>query len=96
MLVVIAYDVNTETAAGRKRLRHVARLCQNHGQRVQYSVFECKLDWAQWITFKSKIVAEIDPEHDSLRFYLLGNNWEKRVEHIGAKRSYDPEGTFII
>lgn len=96
MLVVIAYDVSTDSAGGAKRLRRIAKLCQNRGQRVQFSVFECKLDWAQWITLKSRLVAEIDPKSDSLRFYLLGNNWEKRVEHVGAKRSYDPEGTFIL
>ena len=81
MLVVIAYDVSTDSAGGAKRLRRVARLCETHGARVQFSVFECKLDWAQWIT---------------LRFYLLGNNWEKRVEHIGAKKSYNPESALIL
>ena len=96
MLVVIAYDVSTDSPGGQKRLRRVAKLCQNHGQRVQFSVFECKLDWAQWIALKSKLIDEIDQKCDSLRFYLFGNNWEKRVEHVGAKRSYDPEGTFIL
>lgn len=96
MVVVIAYDVSTESRSGQKRLRRVAKLCENHGQRVQFSVFECKLDWSQWIILKSRLAAEIDPEHDSLRFYLLGNNWKNRVEHIGVKRSYDPEGTLIL
>lgn len=96
MLVVIAYDVSTDSAGGAKRLRRVARLCENHGARVQFSVFECKLDWAQWITLKAQLIAQIDPEVDSLRFYLLGNNWEKRVEHIGAKKSYNPESALIL
>ena len=96
MLVVIAYDVSTDSAGGAKRLRRVARLCENHGARVQFSVFECKLDWGQWITLKAQLIAQIDPEVDSLRFYLLGNNWEKRVEHIGAKKSYNPESALIL
>ncbi len=96
MLVLVAYDVNTETAAGRRRLRHIAKLCENKGQRVQNSVFECLVDPAQWVEFKSKLVAVANLEADSLRFYYLGKNWQRRVEHVGAKPSYDPEGTLII
>jgi len=96
MLVLVTYDVATEDAAGRRRLRHVAKICSNHGQRVQKSVFECSLDAAQFVAFRDKIVREIDEEHDSLRFYFLGNNWKRRVEHVGAHPSYDPEGFLEI
>ena len=96
MLVVVAYDVNTETAAGRKRLRHVAKLCVNRGQRVQNSVFECLLDPAQWTEMRQKLIDIADLEKDSLRFYFLGKNWKRRVEYLGAKESYDPEGPLII
>jgi CRISPR-associated protein Cas2 len=96
MLVVVAYDVNTESAAGRKRLRRVARICENHGQRVQNSVFECWLDLAKWVEFKAKLLAEINDERDSLRFYFLGNNWKGRIEHVGTKETYDPEGPLIL
>ena len=83
MLVLITYDVNTETAAGRKRLRKVAKKCVNHGQRVQNSVFECLLDAAQFAVLKAELTALIDPELDSLRFYQLGNNYRSKVEHVG-------------
>ncbi len=96
MLIVVTYDVNTENKAGQRRLRRVARVCENHGQRVQFSVFECVVDAAEWVRLKAKLIAEIDPEHDSLRFYLLGNNWQNRLEHVGAKPSYDPEGPLVI
>jgi CRISPR-associated protein Cas2 len=96
MLVVVAYDVNTESTEGRRRLRRVARLCEDHGQRVQFSVFECWLDWAQWVKFRAGLVKEIEVGTDSLRFYLMGDNWKGKVEHVGAKRSYDPEGPLII
>jgi CRISPR-associated protein Cas2 len=96
MLVVVAYDVNTESAAGRRRLRRVARICEDHGQRVQFSVFECWLDWAQWIKFRAGLVKEIEISSDSLRFYTLGDNWKGKIEHVGAKRSYDPEGPLIV
>jgi CRISPR-associated protein Cas2 len=95
MLVVVSYDVNTETPAGRKRLRHVAKTCVDHGQRVQFSVFECLLEPAQWTALKARLVGLIDPETDSLRFYFLGSNWKRRVEHVGAKAGYDPEGPLI-
>jgi len=96
MMVLVTYDVNTETPAGRKRLRRVAKTCENLGQRVQNSVFECWLEPAQWTNLRIRLTEEIDPELDSLRFYFLGSNWKKRVEHIGAKPSYDPEGPLLI
>lgn len=96
MMVVVSYDVNTETSAGRKRLRQVSKTCVNHGQRVQFSVFECLLEPAQWTALKAELTRLIDPETDSLRFYFLGANWRHRVEHIGAKGGYDPEGPLII
>lgn len=95
MMVLITYDVDTTTASGRKRLRQVAKQCVNHGQRVQQSVFECLLDPAQFIQLKSRLETIINEETDSLRYYLLGNNWEKRVEHVGANESYNPEGILI-
>ena len=96
MLVLVTYDVNTETPEGRKRLRRVAKACVNCGQRVQFSVFECLLDPAQWSTLRARLTDEIDEELDSLRFYFLGSNWKQRVEHVGAKPAYDPEGPLII
>ncbi len=96
MLVLVTYDVNTETPEGRKRLRKVARTCVNHGQRVQKSVFECVVDNAQWVKFRRELLEKIEPDYDSLRFYFLGNNWRHRVEHVGAKPSYDPEGPLIV
>lgn len=96
MMILITYDVNTERPEGRRRLRQVAKLCQDHGQRVQFSVFECLLDPAQWVEFRAKLVGVIDPDLDSLRFYFLGANWHRRVEHIGAKPTYDPEGALIV
>ncbi|MDK9706617.1 MAG: CRISPR-associated endonuclease Cas2 [Desulforhopalus sp.] len=96
MLVLVTYDVNTETSEGRRRLRRVAKACVNCGQRVQFSVFECLLDPAQWSTLRARLIDEIDEELDSLRFYFLGSNWKNRVEHVGAKPAYDPEGPLII
>ena len=96
MLVVVAYDVRTEDKAGRRRLRRVAKLCQNFGQRVQFSVFECLVDPAQWANLKAKLLGEIDLKADSLRFYFLGANWQNRIEHIGAKQAYDPEGPLVV
>jgi CRISPR-associated protein Cas2 len=95
MMVLVTYDVNTETPESRRRLRHVARKCQNFGQRVQKSVFECLVDPAQWAGLRQTLVDEINPEEDSLRFYFLGRNWRNRVEHVGAKPSLDPEGPLI-
>lgn len=96
MMVLIAYDVNTETREARRRLRHVAKLCENRGQRVQNSVFECLVDPAQWTQLRQKLIDTIDPDKDSLRFYFLGKNWKRRVEHVGAKPTYDPQGPLIV
>lgn len=96
MMVLITYDVNTTTDAGKKRLRHVAKQCVNFGQRVQNSVFECLLDPAQFTALKNRLEGIIDPEKDSLRYYFLGSNWKRRVEHVGAKTTFDPEGTMIV
>lgn len=96
MMVLITYDVDTTTSAGRKRLRQVAKHCVDHGQRVQYSVFECLVDPAQFARLRSLLEKTIDPETDSLRYYQLGANWERRVIHVGAKAAYNPEGPMII
>lgn len=96
MLVLITYDVSTVTSAGRKRLRKVSKLCQNYGQRVQNSVFECIVDAAQFTTLKIELTTIIDEDQDSLRFYRLGNNYESKVEHIGVKESIDLESPLIF
>ena len=96
MLVLITYDVNTEDAAGRKRLRKVAKECVNYGQRVQNSVFECLLDAAQYAMLKHKLEGLIDKGKDSLRFYNLGNRYQGWIEHIGAKAGYEPEGVLML
>lgn len=95
MMVLITYDVSTVTADGQKRLRKVARHCTNFGQRVQNSVFECLLDPAQFADFKRKLESLIDLENDSVRYYYLGREWKRRVEHVGVKLAYDPEGPLI-
>lgn len=95
-MVLITYDVNVETPAGRKRLRQVAKQCVNSGQRVQNSVFECLVDPTQFAQLKYRLEQIIDPEKDSLRYYFLGSNWKNRVEHIGAKAGYDPEGVLLL
>lgn len=96
MLVLITYDVNTEDAAGRKRLRMIAKQCVNYGQRVQNSVFECLLDAGQCRSLQAKLVSIMDPKRDSLRFYYLGNKYEKKVEHFGSKKTYNPEDTLMV
>lgn len=96
MLVLITYDVNTEDAKGRKRLRKVAKQCVNHGQRVQNSVFECILDSGQCKLLKAQLLDIIDIERDSLRFYYLGNNYENKIEHYGVKDTFDQEGVLIL
>lgn len=96
MFVLITYDVTTDNNAGQRRLRRVAKACQDYGQRVQYSVFECIVDPAQWTMLKDRLISEIDPEKDSLRFYYLGSNWQRRVEHVGAKAGIDQEGPLIV
>ena len=94
-MVLITYDVDTTTAAGRKRLRLVAKQCVNHGQRVQKSVFECWVDPAQFTELRNRLEKAIDPSKDSLRYYLLGDNWKRRVEHVGIGEGYDPEGMLL-
>ncbi len=96
MLLLVTYDVNTQDPQGRKRLRQVAKLCVDHGQRVQNSVFECSVDAAQAKLFKARLTALIDRDKNSLRFYELGNQYQKKIEHIGAKSGYDPEGVLMV
>ncbi len=96
MLVLITYDVNTEDAAGRKRLRQIAKQCVNYGQRVQNSVFECLLDPVQLELLKHKLCGIMDPEKDSLRFYYLGKQYSTKIEHFGIKESYDPQSVLMI
>lgn len=96
MLVLITYDVNTGDAAGRKRLRQIARQCVNYGQRVQNSVFECMLDSAQCRLLQAKLLSIMDQEKDSLRFYYLGKRYESKIEHFGAKQTYLPEDVLIL
>jgi len=95
MFVLISYDVSMEEG-GPRRLRRIAKACQDYGQRVQYSIFECIVDPAQWTMLKNRLISEIDPEKDSLRFYYLGSNWKDRVEHVGAKAGVDQEGPLIV
>ncbi|GIV99953.1 CRISPR-associated endonuclease Cas2 [Roseiflexus sp.] len=95
MLVVITYDVNTETEAGRRRLHKVARVCQNYGQRVQKSVFECLVDAAQLRQLQFRLEQIIDKETDSIRYYCLGNEWRQWIRHVGVDASLDLEGTLI-
>lgn len=96
MFVLISYDVATDEGKGQRRLRRVARACQDFGQRVQYSVFECIVDPAQWAVLKERLISEVDLKKDSLRFYYLGSNWKHRVEHIGAKEPLDQEGPLLV
>ena len=95
MMVLITYDVETSSEHGNRRLRKVARICENHGQRVQNSVFECLVEPHQYLQLRKQLEDVIDHNADSLRYYLLGSNWRKRVEHVGAKQGYDPEGILI-
>lgn len=96
MLVLITYDVSVTTDAGKRRLRRVAKQCVNYGQRVQNSVFECLVDPTQFAELKHRLETIIDVKTDSLRYYFLGSNWQNRVEHVGAKSTYDPEGVLLI
>ena len=96
MLVLVTYDVSTETAAGQRRLRKVAKACVDYGQRVQNSVFECLLDAAQYAVFKAKLSALIDPAHDSLRFYRLGNNYKNKVEHVGRAPQWSQDDVLLV
>ena len=96
MMVLVSYDVATSDDGGPRRLRRVAKICKNYGQRVQYSVFECVVDPAQWALLRKKLEDQIDPSKDSLRYYFLGANWQKRVDHTGAKLTFDQEGPLIV
>jgi len=96
MMILVSYDVATGNSDGEKRLRQVAKLCLNHGQRVQNSVFECLLANDQWVAFKAKLLKTADLHQDSLRFYYLGNEWQSRVEHHGTKIAIDPEAPLIV
>jgi CRISPR-associated protein Cas2 len=96
MFVLVSYDVATRDPAGERRLRRVAKTCKDYGQRVQYSVFECIVDPAQWTMLRDRLLGEINPDQDSLRFYYLGSNWRGRVEHVGAKKTIDQEGPLIL
>jgi len=96
MMVLVTYDVNTSDPGGAKRLRQVAKACRNFGQRVQFSVFEIEVDPAQWTMLKATLERTIDPERDSLRYYYLGSNWQRRVEHCGAKPVTDLNGPLIV
>ncbi len=95
MMVLVSYDVAQDNG-GARRLRRVARACKDYGQRVQYSVFECLVDPAQWEMLRQRLIDEVDIKLDSLRFYFLGANWRRRVEHIGAKEVVDPQGPLIV
>ncbi|MHB8529969.1 MAG: CRISPR-associated endonuclease Cas2 [Caulobacteraceae bacterium] len=94
--MLVTYDVNTETPSGKRRLRRVARACLDFGQRVQYSVFECEVDPAQWARLRARLTADVDPKLDSLRFYRLGAEGRRRVEHVGAKSVPDLEGPLVV
>jgi len=96
MLVLITYDVSTETASGKRRLRRVAKKCISYGQRVQNSVFECNIDWSQYLKLQNELKAIINIEEDSLRFYNLGNNYSEKVIHMGIKPGIDLEGDLIV
>ncbi len=96
MFVLVSYDMAVSSPGGKRRLRRVAKACKDYGQRVQFSVFECIVDPAQWAVLKDRLIKEIKPESDSLRFYYLGSNWERKVEHVGAKVGIDQEGVLII
>ena len=96
MMVLISYDVMVTSPGGQRRLRKIAKACSNYGQRVQYSVFECVIDPAQWVMLKNIMEKIIDDKTDSLRYYYLGANYKNRIEHVGAKPSYDVDGPLIV
>jgi CRISPR-associated protein Cas2 len=96
MMILVTYDVSFKDEGGPKRLRKIARQCQVYGQRVQYSVFEIEVDAAQWVELKNALVKSMDEKEDSLRCYYLGNNWERKVEHIGAKKNMDLNGLLLV
>ena len=96
MLMLVSYDVSTEDAAGRRRLRRIAKVCEDWGIRVQNSVFECSVDWTQWLALKAKLEEICDPDVDSLRYYNLGNNYQGKVVHYGAKPTVDPVADTLL
>lgn len=96
MMVLVSYDIATNIGSGEKRLRRVAEICTDYGQRVQYSMFECIVEPAQWTKMKQLLLKEIDPKLDSLRFYFLGSNWRRKIEEHGVKKSFDQESALII
>lgn len=96
MVVLVTYDVATGDAPGRRRLRRVAKVCEDYGVRVQNSAFECLVEPADWVVLKAKLLQVYEPAEDSLRFYYLGRNWRRRVEHHGTKRMLDPEAPIIV
>ncbi|MDR1968182.1 MAG: CRISPR-associated endonuclease Cas2 [Burkholderiaceae bacterium] len=96
MMVLVSYDIRVQDTAGARRLRHVAKACQDHGQRVQFSVFEIEVDSAQWVALKARLSGIIDPSTDSLRFYYLGKHWQRKVEHLGAKAAVDMHAPLIF
>ena len=96
MLVLVTYDVNTEGAEGKRRLRHVAKICESCGQRVQHSVFECLVDPAQCRKLQHTLCSIMDEERDSLRFYYLGDKYQTRIEHFGSNPGYEPEGVLMV
>lgn len=96
MMVLVSYDVSTKTPAGKRRLQRVAKICLDYGLRVQNSVFECAVDPAQWAEMKHRLEQAFDPAEDSLRYYFLGANWQRRVEHVGAKEVVDVEGPLVV
>lgn len=95
-MVLVSYDVSTSSEGGAKRLRRIAKVCTDYGQRVQFSVFECIVDPAQWALMRHKLIKIMDEKHDSLRFYFMGANWKPRVEHVGVKEAIDIEGPLIV
>lgn len=94
--MLVTYDVRTSTKEGRRRLAQVAKTCVGFGQRVQHSVFECDVEPARFVTLKSRLLGIIEPREDSLRFYFLGSNWQRRVEHVGAKPALDLQGPLVV
>ena len=96
MFVLVSYDVAVSEEGGARRLRRVAKACQDWGQRVQFSVFECIVDPAQWTVLRNRLISEMDQGKDSMRFYFLGSNWKRRVEHVGLQKALDQEGPLIV
>ncbi len=95
MMMLVSYDV-ARNEKGEKRLRRIAKILENYGQRVQYSVFECLVDPGQWVELKAQLLREFNPQYDSLRFYSLGANWQRKVEHAGQKKPIDPQGVLLL